>query len=210
VLVFVDESGDLGRKLGRGSSDFFTIALVVFERREDAQKCQARIEALQAEKGFGLRQEFKFHDDNHRLRLAFLEAVSGERFTCHTFTLNKASPRLSGPGFAYPSAAYKWVCSTTFDNAKSFLVDARVVIDGSGNRLFRQQMGTYLRRQINTQEEHCISSVKIGRSHGDPLLQLADYVAGVTNRGYQAKAGTEVYEKFQRAKRRSRRLWPQV
>ncbi|MBI2934194.1 MAG: DUF3800 domain-containing protein, partial [Chloroflexi bacterium] len=31
MLVFVDESGDLGFKFERGSTQFFTIALVVFE-----------------------------------------------------------------------------------------------------------------------------------------------------------------------------------
>ncbi|HWO72502.1 MAG TPA: DUF3800 domain-containing protein [Dehalococcoidia bacterium] len=209
MLVFVDESGDLGRKLGRDSSQFFTVALVVFENTGDAQTCQAAIEALRVKKGFGADQEFKFHDDNHKLRLAFLQTVSNQRFTCRTFTLNKASRRLNGPGFAHPGPAYKWVCSTTLANAKPFLTDATVVIDGSGNRLFRQQMSTYLRRQINTPEQPHIRRVKIGRSHSDPLLQLADYVAGVTNRGYEAKPGSEVYERFLRAKRRSKRLWPQ-
>jgi hypothetical protein len=31
MLVFVDESGDTGLKIGRGSSEFLTITLVVFE-----------------------------------------------------------------------------------------------------------------------------------------------------------------------------------
>jgi hypothetical protein len=208
VLVFVDESGDLGRKLGKGSSGFFTIALVVFQTAEAARTCQGAVEKLQIELGFGVGQEFKFHDDSHRRRLALLSTVTAHDFTCHTFTLNKGASRLTGPGFEYPQAAYKWVCGIALDNAKAFLDEATVVIDGSGNRLFRQQMGTYLRQQLNTRERRHIAKVKIGRSHRDPLLQLADYVAGVTNRHHQAKSGSGTYEGYLRRKRRSTRLWP--
>jgi hypothetical protein len=208
VLVFVDESGDLGRKLGRGSSNFFTIALVVYDSGDRALECQRAVEDLQSRLRFSAGQEFKFHDDSHKRRLAFLSAISSCDFTYHTFTLNKGSPRLTGPGFDHPEPAYKWVCATALDNAREYLSDAKVVLDGSGNRIFRKQMATYLRRQINTAERRHIASIKIGRSHADPLLQVADYVAGVTNRMYQAKSGAEEYETLLRRKRRSGRLWP--
>ena len=36
MLVFVDESGDPGMKLGLGSSEFFVLTLVIFENNEEA------------------------------------------------------------------------------------------------------------------------------------------------------------------------------
>ena len=39
MLVFVDESGDPGMKLGTGATPFFTVALVVFEDHEEAAAC---------------------------------------------------------------------------------------------------------------------------------------------------------------------------
>ncbi|MBI3313947.1 MAG: DUF3800 domain-containing protein [Candidatus Omnitrophica bacterium] len=36
MLVFIDESGDSGLKITEGSSRYFSIALVVFEDREEA------------------------------------------------------------------------------------------------------------------------------------------------------------------------------
>jgi len=208
VLVFIDESGDVGLKVGKGSSRFFTVALVVFDTVEAALSCQRAIEALQVALNLPANYEFKFHDDSHPRRLALLSTVARHQFACHTFTLDKTSPRLVGEGFKHPEAAYKWVCKTVLDNAKPNLKEATVVIDGSGHRTFRQQMKTYLRKRINTREKRYIRKVKIGRSHGDPLLQLADYVAGVTNRLYQGKEGAEVYEQYLRLKRRSQRLWP--
>ena len=36
MLVFIDESGDTGRKLEKGSSKFFVVALVIFEDHDEA------------------------------------------------------------------------------------------------------------------------------------------------------------------------------
>ena len=208
MLVFVDESGDLGWKLDRGSTAFFTIALVLFEDGEAALACQRAIEHLQTALNLPPGYEFHFHDDSHERRLALLSTASKQNFTCYTFTLDKGSPKLTGEGFRYRGSGYKWVCKTALDNAKSDLKEARVVIDGSGDRTFCRQMRTYLRTQINTKQRRYIKSVKIGRSHGDPLLQLADYVAGVTNRLYEGKLGAEIYDAFLRRRRRSQRKWP--
>jgi hypothetical protein len=207
-LVFIDESGDLGKKLTRGSSRFFTIALVLFESLEDAQRCQRALNRLHSSLGLPSRHEFKFHDDSHARRLAVLSVVSKQSFHCYTFTLNKTSPKLRTGAFQYSSPSYKWVCKTALQNAGSDLRRANVVIDGSGDRRFRKEMGSYLRAQLVREGQRQIAKVTIGRSHSDTLLQLADYVAGVTNRKHEGKEGSEVYEAYLSSKRRSLRKWP--
>ncbi len=134
MLVFIDESGDLGYKFDRGSTRFFTIVLVVFEGAESAQACQRAIEQLKVGLDLPPRYEFHFHDDSHERRLALLSTVSRQDFSCYSFTLDKSSPRLYGKGFQYRSPGYKWVCKTVLDNAGSELRDVTVVIDGSGER----------------------------------------------------------------------------
>jgi hypothetical protein len=208
MLVFVDESGDLGFKIERGSTRFFTIALVIFEDAEAARSCQRAVERLQAALKLPQQYEFHFHDDSHQRRLAFLGAVKNHRFICHTFTLDKASERLTGPGFKYRGPAYKTVCRMALENAAADMKNATVIIDGSGDRTFRREMGTYLRRELNKKQQKQVGAVKIGRSRGDPLLQLADYVAGITNRFFERKAGAEIYDGYLRLKMLSRRKWP--
>lgn len=208
MLVFIDESGDLGFKLDRGSSRFFTIALVVFDDSVAAQACQQVIEGLKQQLHLPTDYEFHFHDDSHDRRLALLSTVARQHFWCYTFTLDKASPRLTGPGFRHRSPDYKWVCRTAIDNVASELQDATIIIDGSGERTFRQQISAYLRRELNPQQRAQIKAIRLSRSHSDPLIQLADYVAGVTNRLYEEKAGAELYELYLRRKRRSQRKWP--
>lgn len=208
MLVFIDESGDLGFKFERGSTQFFTIALVVFESGEAALACQRVVESTRERLGLPANYEFHFHGDSHERRMALLSAVSHQDFSCHTFTVDKTSPRLTGPGFKHRDSGYKWVCRIALENMASDLRNAAVVIDGSGERRFRQQIRDYLRRELNSQQRKKIREVKISRSSSDPLVQLADYVAGVTNRLYEGKAGGDQYEVYLRRKRRSQRKWP--
>jgi uncharacterized protein (DUF2344 family) len=68
-----------------------------------------------------------------------------------------------------------------FENAKDKLSKAVVVIDKSGNLEFRNHLAKYLRKRVNIKDK-LIKDVKMQRSNGNNLLQLADYVAGVINR----------------------------
>ncbi len=52
MLVFVDESGDPGLKLDKGSSKYFIVTLVVFEDPKDAEDLDLRIRLLRKEFGF--------------------------------------------------------------------------------------------------------------------------------------------------------------
>ncbi len=52
MLVFIDGSGDSGLKIEKGSSRFFTIALVIFEEKEEAEFCDQRIQLLKKELGW--------------------------------------------------------------------------------------------------------------------------------------------------------------
>lgn len=158
MLVFVDESGDLGYKFDRGSSAFFTIALVVFTDGETARQCQEAIRQLHDQLGLPPCGEFHFSLEN------LLEQMT--------------------------------------------LLDARVVLDGSGEREFRKQLRVSLQRQLDVEGRKTVRAIRLSRSDSDPLLQLADYVAGVTNRLYTGKGGADEYERYLVPKRGVMRLWP--
>ena len=49
MLVFIDESGDTGRKLDKGSSRYFVIVLITFEDNDEALACDQRIALLRKE-----------------------------------------------------------------------------------------------------------------------------------------------------------------
>ncbi len=76
MLVFVDESGDTGLKFSEGSSDLFTVALVVFEENDEAEAADERITLLCRELRKSADFEFHFKENSDSVRRAFLEAVA--------------------------------------------------------------------------------------------------------------------------------------
>ena len=58
MLVFIDESGDPGLKIEKGSSRFFSVSLVIFEDKEEALACDQRITLLKRELGWEEDSEF--------------------------------------------------------------------------------------------------------------------------------------------------------
>lgn len=195
VLVFIDESGDSGLKIEEGSSRYFVVALVVFQDRDEAVACDQRIELLKRELGWQ-EGEFHFNRNSHRIRLALLQAVAPYDFFYYGIVLNKDPQKLWGEGFRDKQSFYKYACSLVFKNAKEKLLNATVIIDKSGNLDFRRQLEKYLKRRINPANgTKIIGKVKMQRSHGNNLLQLADYVAGVINRSVQKKDVENEYRK---------------
>src|SRR5581483_9549389 len=121
MLAFLDESGDPGRKIDRGSSQYFVVALVVFNDLAEATRCDTRISLLRRELNRDDHFEFHFSDNSHRIRLAFLEAVAPYDFFFHAFVLNKDPSKLFGRGFDFKESLYKYVCGLVFENAKPHL-----------------------------------------------------------------------------------------
>ncbi len=211
MLIFIDESGDLGFQFTKGSSQFFTLALMVFESGIHSAVCQQRILTLREGLHVPAHYEFHFHRDNHERRLAFLRTVQHCDFTVYSFTLNKE--RIWAESALQGKAAYRIVCQYTLENVRDgikhlSLTEASLVIDSSGERRFKQELTTYLKREMNRGGIRGINRIKMSRPESDPLIQLADYVAGVTNRLYLGKDGAEQYEQLLARKRRSKRRWP--
>lgn len=181
MLVFIDESGDPGLKIDKGSSKFFTVVLIVFQENAEAEACDQRIEILKKEVGWNSRSEFHFQRNSDKVREAFLKAVSIYNFFYYGIVINKDPKKLWGDGFRNKESFYKYACGLVFENAKLKLQKATVIIDKSGNLEFRKKLANYLKRNINIKDK-IITKVKMQRSQSNNLLQLSDYIAGVINR----------------------------
>ncbi len=210
MLAFVDESGDPGRKIGQGSSEYFVVAIVTFEDHDEALECDRRIDTLRAELRLPPEYEFHYSHNSRRTREAFLEAVHGYEFFCHVFALNKDPRRLYGEGFNHKESLYKYTARLAFENAKPFLDNAIVVVDKSGDRKFRNELAAYLRQRIRSDDgSPMIKKVKIQRSSGNNLLQLADYVASISNRVLRRKQhDVALRARYLSAHELTNQVWP--
>jgi len=186
MLIFIDESGDSGLKIEKGSSRYFTIGLVIFEENDEAIACDQRIQLLKKEIGWPPNAEFHFKRNSNRVREVFLRAVVPYNFFYYGMAIKKDQNKLWGDGFHNKESFYKYTCGLVFENAKEKLINATVIIDESGNLDFKHQLAKYLRNKIN-REDKIIKKVKMQRSESNNLLQLADYVASSINRSIQNK-----------------------
>ncbi len=76
------------------------------------------------------------------------------------------------------------------------ILEARIKIDGSGDRTFRKSFLSYLRRELNNDEKKVMKNCKMEDSKGNVLIQLADIVAGSINRSYSEKPDAQDYKKI--------------
>ena len=207
MLVFVDESGDPGLKLGQGSSKYFIVTAVIFEELDEAQAIDLRIGLLRRE--LNLSQDYEFHFSKNKaiIRETFLKAVGKYDFFYFSIVINKKA--LYGEGFNYKESFYKYACSLVFENAKPYLNMATIIIDGSGSREFRNQLGTYLRRKINNENNRYIKKVKIKDSRKNNLIQMADMICGAVYRSFKlAKKSDSRYRDIVKHREIYVQFWP--
>jgi hypothetical protein len=178
MLVFIDESGDPGFKLDRGSTRIFAAAMVVFETKEAAARTERVIR--QALVDLRARPEFKFNKCRDELRDGFFEAVGGCDFCVRAIVVRKEliySDRLR----AEKEEFYRFFVKNMVKHDGGLLENAKVIIDGSGERVFRQD----LERHLKLHAHGGIKSVKFADSRRDPLVQLADMSVGAVARSYR-------------------------
>ena len=178
MLVFIDESGDPGFKTDRGSTPIFAAAMVVFETADAAAHADAVIRATM--QALGVKPEFKFNKSRDSVRDAFFEAVTPCDFHVRAIVVRKEliySDRLRGRKEDF----YRFFVKTMIKHDGGMLDKAKVVIDGSGDRVFRQDLERHLKRHSGGS----IKSVKFAASHSDPLVQLADMAVGAIARSYR-------------------------
>jgi hypothetical protein len=180
VLVFIDESGDPGFKLERGSSPIFVVAMVAIADPDGAQQTGDVIDGLRAT--LRVRPEFKFNKCKNAYRDAFFEAVRDHPFRARFMVVEKrliTSVALR----TVKESFYKFFVRMMMQYDGGRLHDAKVVIDSSGDRSFKKQFKTYLRAHL---DKGCCRSFELKDSKRDPLLQLADMCAGAVARSYRA------------------------
>jgi hypothetical protein len=166
MLVFIDESGDPGFKLEKGSSPIFVISMVAFADAKKAQQAGSVIDKLRAK--LRVRPEFKFNKCKRDYKDAFFVAVQDCAFRVRFVVVDKRRIK-SAALRSVKESFYKFFVRMMMQYDGGRLKDAKVVIDGSGDRTFKKQFKAYLRRHL---ARGCVRSCELKDSRRDPLLQL--------------------------------------
>jgi hypothetical protein len=179
MLVFIDESGDPGFKVAKGASPLFVAAMVLFDDLVEAARTQEVVRKLLGK--IHRRPEFKFNKCRNEVRDAFFEAANARNFVVRGVVVRKEliwSEHLRTNDESF----YRFFIRSMIRFDNQALRNAKVTIDGSGDRAFRRNLATYLRHHA---APGTISEVRIRDSESEPLLQLADMCAGAIARLYR-------------------------
>lgn len=181
MLIFIDESGDAGFKLVRGSSQHFIISMVIFRDAQDARATSAKITALATR--LNIKPEFKFTKSCNDYRDAFFNEISNCKFTTRSVVVDKQKI-YSNHLKENKESFYNFFIKTMLKYDNGILKDAKIIIDGSGDKSFKLEFKAYIRRCIPTA---CVKKLSLKDSCTDPLIQLADMVAGAIARSYKTE-----------------------
>lgn len=91
MIIAVDDSGDPGMKLGRGSSNYFVIAAVCFPDDLDAEETSLKIKRLRRDLGWNPMHEFKFRKTSPEIRKQFLTEICKRNFNISLVILDKST-----------------------------------------------------------------------------------------------------------------------
>jgi len=205
MLIFIDDSGDPGFKVDKGSSKTFVICCVIFDDELEAEKTAVKIKELRRRLKFSDFYEFKFNKSNRKIRKLFLRVVVNFKFRIRAIVMPKdiiVSEELKKSKESFYNYTIKMVLKHNFGTIKN----AKLRLDGHGNRIFRRKLLTYLRKHLNTKEKRVVKNIRFRDSKQDVLIQLADMIAGSINRTFDKdKTDTKAYWDIIKAKKED--LW---
>ncbi len=159
------------------------ISVILFNDPLEAEKTAIAIKELRRELGFPEDVEFKFYKSKPAVRKAFLKKVSHFDFTVRSIVVDKTLVR-SNELKNNKNSFYSYIIKLVLQHSNDSILNAKIKIDGSGDRLFRKSFLTYLRRELNSNEKKIIQNCKLVDSKQNVLIQLADMIAGTVKRSY--------------------------
>lgn len=196
MLVFIDDSGDPGFKIDKGSSLVFVIACVVFDDELEAEKTAVAIKELRRDLKFPNSVEFKFSKSSKEIRVRFLRVVNNYKFNIRCLVIEKRvihSQKLR----SNKNSFYSYAVKLLLEHNGGSILDAKIRIDGSGDRIFRKSFTAYLRKQLNSSQTKVMRDCKLVDSKSNVLIQMVDMVAGSIRRSYEPeKTDKYIYKKI--------------
>ncbi len=205
MLVFIDDSGDPGFKIDRGSSPVFVIACIIFDDELEAERTAVHIKEYRRRLKKSDRFEFKFNKSDKKTRLKFLEEISQFHFRIRVIVFDKAkiqSFELKTSKHSFYNYAIKMVLKHSFGTIK----EAKIRLDGHLDRIYKREVIRYLRKELNNREERVFQKLQFVDSKTNVLIQTADMIAGAIHRKY-VKRNTDSKDYFAVIRRKVEDLW---
>lgn len=166
---------------------------MIFSDELEAERCAVRIKELRRELKKSDYFEFKFNKCSKKYRLKFLETVRGFDFRIRAIVMAK-DDIYSGELRTSKTSFYNYTIKTVLKHSTGKIKNAKIRLDGHGDRIFRKELLTYLRKSLDSVDRGMVKNLRFRSSNKDVLIQLTDMVAGAINRTLQKeKTDSKLY-----------------
>ena len=204
MLVFIDESGDPGFQIQKGSSPVFVIALVIFDDELEAEKCAVAIKELKRKLKFPDDVEFKYNKSRTKVTKVFLETASKYKFRIRGIVVTK--DKIKSLNLKTDKEKFfNYFVRMVLRNNAGTIKNAKLRLDRRGERLVRNELRSYLSRELDNKKNHIFKNFKFVDSKENVLIQLADMVAGSMAAYYRNK--DKQFLKLLKEKGRVQNIW---
>ncbi|MDO8265797.1 MAG: DUF3800 domain-containing protein [Candidatus Saccharibacteria bacterium] len=198
MKIAIDESGDSGRKFWKGSSKWFILtAVVVPDDKICGPTCQA-VDNYRKINGNG--QELHFAHNSHEQHVEFLKYMHDQEFIFASVCINKRRLIAKKPYvFRNKISLLNFAFEKLFVELKPWLDHPVVVMDTSGSKYLNHVLSNHLLRLFGSAhkgDHRYIERVRAVDSRNEPLVQLADYVAGSVHHHINGKYKTRTFEEY--------------
>lgn len=187
MLIFVDDSGDPGFQLLKGSSAIFVIALVIFDDNLVAEETAVALKKLRRELGFPDTVEFKFHKSRKEVKKRFLEKCSKFNFRIRAIVVKKENINKSNYLRINTGSFFNYIVAQVLKNNQGTIKRAKLRFDKRGERRIRDKLRVYLSHELDNKKKNIFTELKFVDSKGNILIQLADMISGCIASYYKKK-----------------------
>lgn len=186
MIVFIDDSGDPGFQLEKGSSEIFVLALVIFDDELEAEKTAVTLKQLRRDLKFPDIVEFKFNKSSSKVREKFLEAIVPFKFRIRAIIVRKNSIK-SDYLSAYTENFFNYFIMSVFKNSGGTIKNAKLKFDKRGDKRIRNELRTYLSKSLDNGTKNIFRKLDFADSKQNILIQMADMIAGMINNSIKTK-----------------------
>lgn len=177
MLIFIDDSGDPGFRIEKGSSPVFVITLVIFDDNLIAEETALALKKLRRELKFSDTTEFKFHKSRKVVKKRFLETCAKFNFRIRAIVVKKENVR-SNHLRTDKDSFFNYIVMQVLKNSSGRIRRAKLRFDKRGERRIRDELRVYLSRELDNKRKDIFTELKFVDSKENILIQLADMIAG--------------------------------
>lgn len=186
-MIFIDESGDPGLRKGR--SDYFIIAAVIVVGQKNCDAIANAIEEHKRNLGWNENEELKFHKTHKNIIKQTIKMLHKYDYSAYAIALDKAKINRQTHSFEKDSI-FLYVIKELLIKIEP--KKSNIIIDGVRGPKYVKKARTYFRNELKSH------NIEVGRiifenSISNPLIQLADLVAGSVARTLTNKTDAREY-----------------